>query len=159
MILFLVPYPSKPLARFYNLSLYQKNLLTFKTIQGLTNNILHFPPLCAAAVGWKTEPANRPSRAHAGWYHVTLVKLSATDFGRVQICLVHVSLFEAIVALFNDGIKKLREGLIGFFIPGDGAHGKNEWMARVIHPSLDRRVQGESTSCDFVAKFAVQSRR
>ena len=44
----------------------KKKILTFKTIQGLADNILHFPPLCAAAVGWKTEPANRPSRAHAG---------------------------------------------------------------------------------------------
>ena len=49
----------------YSLSL-QKKILTFKTIQGLADNILHFPPLCAAAVWWKTEPANRPSRAHAG---------------------------------------------------------------------------------------------
>lgn len=63
---------SRPISRktfsplLYSLSLQKKKILTFKTIQGLANNILHFPPLCTAAVRWETEPANRPSRAHAG---------------------------------------------------------------------------------------------
>ena len=65
LILCLVPYPAKPLALYYNLFLCKK-ILTFKTIQGFAHNILHFPPLSTAAVRWETEPANRPSRAHAG---------------------------------------------------------------------------------------------
>ena len=87
-----------------------------------------------------------------------IVKFPATDLRGVQVSFVHIGFLEAIVALFDNRIKKVRESFVRLFVSCNGSNSEDERMAGVVNTSLNGLVQCKSTGGHFIAKFAVQAR-
>ena len=81
--------------------------------------------------------------------------VSTLYLGSVKVCLVDISLFVAIVAFFNNGIKDISKHGVRLLVPSYNSYRRNERMTRIVNSSLDGLIKCETRRCGLKCKWVA----
>lgn len=121
--------------------------LTFELVQALHNNTLGLATLLEAAGRGKGQSPDGATSAAASGQDVFAI---GVDLGLGQLVHVHAGGmlgigFVATVALLNDNVKEILEGLVALLVTGDDSASHDVRVSGVVNASLDALGESDTT--------------